>query len=165
MSLTVLAWLAVAAYALHVVEEHMLGWFDWARKTMNISMTWEQYMITEVGILILGVTAAMLATSPIGPTLVVAFATLLLINVIFFHILPMLAKGGRFSPGVITGILLFLPLGWQVFKTQTLSQNDLFWAVIIGVLVMGWLWLLTYLKGQRYFTGAPAPARAARRKR
>jgi hypothetical protein len=162
MSLTVLAWLAVAAYALHVVEEHMLGWYDWARKTMNISMTWEQYMITEVGILILGITAAMLAGSPIGPTLVVAFATLLLINVVFFHILPMLAKGFKFSPGVITGVLLFLPLGWQVFKTQTLPQNDLFWAVIIGALVMGWLWLLTYLKGQRYFTGAPAPARRKR---
>ncbi len=161
MSLTVLAWLAVAAYALHVVEEHMLGWYDWARKTMNISMTWEQYVITEVAILILGLTAAMLAGQPIGPMLIVAFATLLFINAIFFHIIPMFTNGGKFSPGVLTGIVLFLPLCWQVYKTQTLSQNDLFWSVAIGAAVMVWLWLLTYLKGQRYFSGA-APAKRKR---
>jgi hypothetical protein len=159
MSLTVLAWLAVAAYALHVVEEHMLGWFDWARKRMNI--TWEQYVIAEVAILVLGVTTAMLAGSPIGPTLVVAFATLLVLNAVFFHILPMLTDGGKFSPGVITGILLFLPLGWQVLKTQTLPQNDLFWAIVIGAAVIVWLWLLSYLKTQRYFSGA-APAKRKR---
>jgi hypothetical protein len=159
MSLTVLAWLAVAAYALHVVEEHMLGWFDWARKRMNI--TWEQYVIAEVAILVLGVTTAMLAGSPIGPTLVVAFATLLVLNAVFFHILPMLTDGGKFSPGVITGILLFLPLGWQVLKTQTLPQNDLFWAIVIGAAVIVWLWLLSYLKAQRYFSGA-APAKRKR---
>jgi hypothetical protein len=161
MSLTVLAWLAVAAYALHVVEEHMLGWYDWARKTMNISMTWEQYVITEVAILILGLTAAMLAGQPIGPMLTVAFATLLFINAIFFHVIPMLTNGGKFSPGVLTGVVLFLPLCWQVYKTQTLSQNDLFWSVAIGAAVMVWLWLLTYLKGQRYFSGA-APAKRKR---
>jgi hypothetical protein len=161
MSLTVLAWLAVAAYALHVVEEHMLGWLDWARKTMGLSMTWEQYVISEVAILILGLTTAMLAGSPIGPMLIVAFATLLVINAVVFHILPMLTNGGKFSPGVLTGVVLFLPLGWQVYRTQTLTQNDLVWSVLIGVAVLGWLWLLTYLKGQRYFSGA-APAKRKR---
>lgn len=140
----------------------MLGWFDWARKTMNLSMTWEQYLISEVAIFILGLTAAMLAGSPIGPILVVAFATLLFINVVVFHIIPMLTNSGRFSPGVITGIVLFLPLCWQVWKTQTLSQNDLILAVAIGAGVMIWLWLLTYLKGQRYFSGAPAPSKRKR---
>ncbi len=158
MSLTVLAWLAVAAYALHIVEEHILGWFDWARKTMNISLGWEQYVITEVAILILGLTAAMLAGTPIGPTLVVAFTTLLLINVIFFHVLPMLANGGRFSPGAISGVFLFLPLAWHVFKTQTLSQNDLIWACVLGILLILWPMLLLKLKGVAYFSGAPVRA-------
>jgi len=163
MSLTVLAWLAVAAYALHIVEEHILGWFDWARKTMNISLGWEQYVITEVAILILGLTAAMLSGTPMGPTLVVAFATLLLINVIFFHVLPMLANGGRFSPGVISGIFLFLPLAWHVYKTQTLSQNDLIWAVVLGILLILWPMLLLKLRNVAWFSGAPV--RAAKRKR
>lgn len=165
MSLTVLAWLAVAAYALHIVEEHILDWFGWARKTMNISLSWEQYVITEVAILILGLTAAMLSGTPMGPTLVVAFTTLLLINVIFFHLLPMLANGGRFSPGVISGIFLFLPLAWQVYKTQTLSQNDLVWAVVLGIVLILWPMVLLKLRSVPYFSGAPARSSKAKRKR
>jgi hypothetical protein len=165
MSLTVLAWLAVAAYALHIVEEHILGWYDWARRTMNISLGWEQYVITEVAILILGLTAAMLAGTAYGPTLIVAFTTLLLINVIFFHLLPMLANGGRFSPGVISGLFLFLPLAWTVYKTQTLSQNDLVWAVVLGILLILWPMFLLKLRGVPYFSGQPARAAKAKAKR
>jgi len=165
MSLTVLAWLAVAAYALHIVEEHILGWFDWARKTMNISLGWEQYVITEVAILILGLTAAMLSGTPQGPTLVVAFTTLLLINVVFFHLLPMLVNGGRFSPGVISGVFLFLPLAWHVYNTQKMTGNDLFWAVLIGVALIVWPMLLLKLRGVAWFSGAPVRAAAKKRKR
>jgi hypothetical protein len=165
MSLTVLAWLAVAAYALHIVEEHILGWFDWARKTMNITLGWEQYVITEVAILIMGLTAAMLSGTPIGPTLVVAFTTLLFINVVFFHILPMLANGGRFSPGVISGIFLFLPLAWHVYNTQKLATNDLVWAVVLGAAVILWPMLLLKLRNVAWFSGAPARAAKAKRKR
>ncbi len=162
MSLTVLAWLAVAAYALHVVEEHILGWYDWARKTMNISLGWDQYVITEAAILILGVTAAVLSGTSMGPTLVVAFAALLFINVIFFHVLPMLANAGRFSPGVISGIFLFLPVSWQIFRTQNLTQNDLVWAAVLGILLILWPMFLLKLRRVPYFSGQPAPARAAK---
>jgi hypothetical protein len=162
MSLTVLAWLAVAAYALHVVEEHILGWYDWARKTMNISLGWEQYVITEAAILITGIAAASLSGSAIGPNLVVAFATLLAINVIFFHVLPMLANRGRFSPGTISGVLLFLPVAWYVFRTQNLATNELIGAVLIGALVILWPMILLKLRGTRYFSGQAAPARAAK---
>lgn len=165
MSLTVLAWLAVAAYALHIVEEHILGWYDWARKTMNISLGWEQYVITEVAILILGLTAAMLSGTAMGPTLVVAFTTLLLINVVFFHLLPMLTNRGRFSPGVLSGIFLFLPLAWNVYKTQTLSQNDLVWACVLGILLILWPMFLLKLKGVGYFSGAQRAAAKSSSKR
>lgn len=161
MSLSVLAWLAVGAYALHIVEEHILGWFDWARKTMNISLAWEQYVVTEVAILVLGVTAAMLAGTAYGPILVVAFTTLLLINAVFFHLLPMLANGGRFSPGAISGIFLFLPLAWIVFSTQTLARSDLIWACVLGVLLILWPMLLLRLRNVPYFTGAPLRQSAA----
>lgn len=162
--MTLLAWLAVAAYVLHVVEEHILGWYDWARKTMNISMEWDHYVTTEVAIIVLGIVAAMLSGVPqIGPILVVAFVTLLVINVVFFHLLPMLASGFKFSPGIISGILLFLPLGYYTFRGQTLSQNDLFTAGLIGVAVIAWPMILLWLKKQSYFSGAPA-RRATRRK-
>ena len=165
-SLTVLAWLAVAAYALHVVEEHILGWYDWARKTMNISLGWNEYVITEAAILLLGVTAAVLSENKeCGTTLVIAFATLLLINAIFFHVLPMLANRGRFSPGAISGLFLFLPLAWLVFKTpqaMALNTNGMVWAVVLGIGLILWPMFLLKLRGTAYFSGRAAPARAAK---
>jgi hypothetical protein len=80
MSLTVIAWLAVGAYALHILEEHILDWFAWAKKTMSLSMEWNTYTVIEVVFLILGAVAAMLA--PALPVLALAFVALLLINVI-----------------------------------------------------------------------------------
>lgn len=160
-ALTVLAWLAVAAYALHVVEEHILGWYDWARKTMNISLGWNEYVITEAAILILGVVAAVLG----NPTYIVAFATLLVINAIFFHVLPMLANGGRFSPGVISGLFLFLPLAWLVFKTpqvQALDVDGKVWPVVLGIGLILWPMFLLKLRRVAYFSGQAAPARAAK---
>jgi hypothetical protein len=150
---------------LHIIEEHILGWYDWARKTMNISLGWEQYVITEAAILIMGLTAAMLSGTPMGPTLVVAFATLLLINAVFFHIVPMLVNGGKFSPGVISGVFLFLPLAWHVYKTQTLSQNDMFWAVGLGIALILWPMFLLKLRGMAWFSGQPARAAASGGKR
>jgi hypothetical protein len=94
MSLTVLAWLAVGAYALHILEEHILGWFAWARKSMNLSMEWSIYTTIEVVLLVLGAIAAMLA--PALPVLALAFIALLLINVTFFHLVPMFIS--RASP-------------------------------------------------------------------
>lgn len=34
-------------------------------------------------------------------------ASLMLINAVFFHILPVIQMGGRFTPGVVTAVVLF----------------------------------------------------------
>ncbi len=43
------------------------------------------------------------------------FAALMLINAVFFHILPVIRTKGRFSPGLATAVVLFLPLGTAIF--------------------------------------------------
>jgi hypothetical protein len=167
MSLTILAWLAVGAYALHIVEEHILGWFDWARKTMNITMEWKTYTTIEVVLLILGAVAAMLA--PALPVLALAFAALLVINVTFFHLLPMLMNGGKFSPGAISGVLLFYPIGYYAYANSGAPPNVVTWSVVIGAATIGWPMLLLKLKSQPYFRatggGDPRPARKAVKRR
>jgi hypothetical protein len=168
MSLTILAWLAVGAYALHIVEEHILGWFEWARKTMNLTMEWKAYTTIEIVLLILGAIAAMLA--PALPVLALAFAALLVINVTFFHLLPMFMSGGKFSPGAISGVLLFYPIGYYAYANSGSPTNVLTWSVIIGAAMIGWPILLLKLKSQPYFrttAGEPRPAarKAAKRRR
>jgi hypothetical protein len=41
---------------------------------------------------------------------------IMLINAVFFHILPFVRMGGRFSPGLVTAILLLLPTGIAVWR-------------------------------------------------
>lgn len=149
MSLTVLAWLAVGAYALHIVEEHILGWQGWAKKSMNLAIDGDSYIIVEVAFLILGAIAAMLVQ--VAPVYALAFGALLLINVTFFHLLPMLVSGGKFSPGVLTGIFLFYPIGYYEFMGSTLPQNSLITAIVIGAAVILWPVLLLKLRTQKYF--------------
>ena len=161
MSLTILAWLAVGAYALHIIEEHILGWFVWARRTMNLSMEWNTYTTIEVVLLILGAIAAMLA--PALPVLALAFIALLVINVTFFHLLPMLISGGQFSPGVISGVLLFYPLGYYAYAGSAAPTNMLIWSVVIGAAAILWPVLLLKLKSQPYFRISGGDARPARK--
>ena len=87
MSLSILVWLAVGAYALHIVEEHVLDWFGWARKTMNLSMTRETYVTIEAAFVVLGVVAAMAASAM--PVVGLAFVALLVIYFTFFNLMPM----------------------------------------------------------------------------
>ena len=150
MSRTDLAWLAVAAYALHVLEEHILDWQSSARKQMNLSMEWDHYVTVEVVLLILGAVAAMLVGSQ--PIFALAFAAFLVINVTFFHLLPMVVSGGKFSPGIITGVVLFYPLAWKQYQLAgTVSQETLIWAVIIGAAIILWPVLLLKLRHRPYF--------------
>jgi hypothetical protein len=167
MSLTVLAWLAVGAYALHILEEHILGWHGWARKTMNLSMEWDAYTTVEVVLLILGAIAAMLA--PALPVLALAYAAFLVINVTFFHLLPMIISGGNFSPGIITGILLFYPVGYYAYAGSGQPQGVIVWSVVIGAAIILWPVLLLKLRHQPYFkagaSGGEGPARKGGRRR
>ncbi len=150
MSRTDLAWLAVAAYALHVLEEHILDWQSSARKQMNLSMEWDHYVTVEVVLLILGAVAAMLAVSQ--PIFAIAFAVFLVINVTFFHLLPMVVSGGKFSPGIITGVVLFYLLAWKQYQlSSTMPQEILIWAVVIGAAIILWPVLLLKLRQRPYF--------------
>jgi len=167
MSLTVLAWLAVGAYALHILEEHILGWHGWARRAMNLSMDWDAYTTIEVVLLILGAIAAMLA--PALPELALGYVAFLLINVTFFHLWPMI-QSAKFSPGFISGLVLFYPLGiYTYYQYKGLPQSTLVWSVLIGAAIILWPVLLLWLREQPYFrasaSAAADPARKVARKR
>jgi hypothetical protein len=162
MSLSILVWLAVGAYALHIVEEHVLDWFGWARKTMNLDMTREAYITIEAAFVVLGIVAAMAASAM--PIAGLAFIAMLVINVTFFHLLPMAMSGGGFSPGTISG-LLFYVVGWAAVMGPSATGSNLTWAVVIGAAVILWPMLLLKLKREAYFRGEVAVAKKPARRR
>lgn len=82
MTLPTLAWIAVAAYAVHMMEEFSFNWRDWARAVIKLPVEWGDFYVTNAVVIVLGIAQAFLA-----PTLAVAplgFASLMAINAIFF---------------------------------------------------------------------------------
>ena len=113
MTLQTLAWLSMAAYAVHILEEYTFDWRNWARAVIKLPVEWSDFYVTNAVVIALGVAQAELgATLPLAPLM---YASLMLINALFFHVLPFLRMGGRFSLGLMTAIVLFFPAGIAVW--------------------------------------------------
>ena len=153
MNLPTLAWLAFAAYAAHVLEEYTFDWRNWARAVLGLPVEWNTFYMTNALVVVLGLIQAELA-----PTMAIAplvFGALMLINVTFFHVLPVLRAHGRFSPGLVTGVLLFYPLGIaefvQAHEEGRLSTATGVGACVIGAVLMAFPIVMLRLKDRPYF--------------
>jgi hypothetical protein len=107
-------WVALAAYALHILEEYSYDWKTWAQKILKLDVDWNTFYVTNIIMLFVG-----LACAEIGwahPTFSLIFPALMVINALFFHILPYIRSKRKFSPGLITAIFLFLPIGLACFN-------------------------------------------------
>jgi hypothetical protein len=137
MTLTTLAWLALIAYALHVLEEFMFDWRDWARAVVKLSVEGSDFYVTNAMVIVLGIAQAELAASL--PLIPLSFAALMLINATFFHVLPVFVTRGRYSPGVSTAVALFYPIGIAMFVragTDGVGVGTMIGAVVIGASLM-----------------------------
>lgn len=133
-NLSSLLWLCVAAYGIHVLEEYMLNWRAWARNVLKLPAEWNDFYITNALVIVLGMACAMTAAQ--WPILALGFPALMLINAVFFHVAPFLVTRGRFSPGLLTAVLLFLPLGISTFRSVQLDASQIAISIGIGVLLM-----------------------------
>ena len=113
MNYEVWLWVALAAYGLHALEEFMLDWKSWANHVLGLPVDWPGFYVTNALVVVLGVVAAEVGWRL--PAISLAFPALMLINAVFFHIAPYLVTR-RFSPGLITAVFLFLPLGYWIIQ-------------------------------------------------
>ncbi len=159
MSRTDLAWLAVAAYALHIMEERFLDWLGSARRSIDLVLEQENYRVAEATFIILGAVSAMVAGSM--PLLALSFAAFLLINAIYFHIWPTV-RMGQYSPGLITSIVFFLPLVWLQFRLVPMPPMDWILPVIIGGALILSPMALMYMRGTSVAGGSGGTPKARR---
>ena len=148
-TLSLLLWLCTAAYAIHVLEEFVFNWQSWARNVLHLPARWEDFYITNALVVVLGGVAANIA--PRWPILALGFAGLMLINATFFHVAPFLWTRGRFSPGLITAVVLFFPLGIATMRAGHLDAIGLAEAFGIGALMMATPIVFLKLKDKPYF--------------
>jgi hypothetical protein len=69
MTLQTLAWLAMAAYALHIAEEFAFDWRNWARAVIKLPVEWSDFYVTNAIVIALGIAQAQLRPgSAVGTT-------------------------------------------------------------------------------------------------
>lgn len=149
MTLTELTWLALAAYGIHILEEFTFDWRNWARNVLKLPAEWDHFYVTNALVIVLGAVAAELAAT--RPVIALGFPALMIINATFFHVLPFIRAKGRFSPGLITAVLLFYPLGFACFRAADAGPGDVAAAFLIGAGLMAWPVLLLILRNKAYF--------------
>lgn len=153
MDLTHWIWLATGAYGIHAFEEFELDWRNWARAVIKLPVEWHDFYVVNFLVIVLGIVAAELASALPGVAL--AFPALMLINAVFFHIGPWVATRGRFSPGLITAVLLFLPIGTASFiaanDAGVLDTANLIGSFVLAALLMAMPVVLLHIKSIAYF--------------
>lgn len=152
MSLSDLLWLSVAAYALHILEEYQLDWRNWTRAVIKLPVEWPDFYVVNSLVIVLGIACAELAASV--PALALVFPALMLINATFFHILPFVAMRGRFSPGLVTAVVLFWPIGVASYRAAGAEGKLSVVAavsLVIGSVLMAYPVVLLKIKDRPYF--------------
>jgi len=156
MNLAHWIWLATAAYGIHALEEFILDWRDWARVVINLPVEWAHFYVVNFIVIVLGIVAANLAE--VAPALALSLPALMLINGIFFHVVPVIATRGRFSPGLFTAIVLLLPIGFICYRvasdTGKLDLVSLVSSLLIGAALMATPIVLLRIKDRPYFRQA-----------
>jgi hypothetical protein len=153
MTMTTLAWLGMAAYAAHILEEYMLDWRGWARAVLVLPAEWNDFYVTNCIVVALGVAQAMLA--PTLPLAVLSYAGLELINAVLMHVVPFIRTRGRFSPGLVTAVLFFLPLSiatfWTAWTTGIAGIGEIGLGVLIGALTLAFPICMLLVRSWPYF--------------
>ena len=154
-------WVLLAASALHVVEEHALGWQGWASESLGerfgVRPTWTDFWAINAALIVFGVGAAMVGWKAAGFSL--GLPALCLINAVAFHIVPSVRANAP-NPGAFTAAVLYVPIGIWAYLAAAADSRLPFGALVLSVLVgaaatgaaIGLLVL-----GQRYgYADAPA---------
>lgn len=145
-------WVATAAYGLHALEEFMLDWKTWANKVLKLPVDWPIFYVVNALVIVLGIVAAVIGWRL--PALSLTFPALMLINAVFFHILPFVVKK-KYSPGLASAVVLFLPLGIWLFygaeKDGVLSAMTVVGAFALGAALMAYPIILLKLKDKPFF--------------
>ena len=142
-------WLMLFAYALHILEEHTLDWLGWARSTLKLELSWADFYVTNAIVVVAGICTAMMGWQL--PEVSLMFPALALVNALLFHIGPTLVQR-RFSPGTISAVLLFLPVGiWSYYGAYldgALTIQIGVVSAIGGAVLMAYPIVLLRLKGR-----------------
>jgi hypothetical protein len=140
-------WILTVAYAGHILEEYVLDWRRWTVEVSGLQLEWTEFFIANFAVIILGISCSV--TGFDCPVFSYMFVGLAAVNAIFAHIGTTVVKR-KFSPGLITSVILFLPLcTWAYIVAEGKGLLTVPFVLITlggGMLIMLFPMALQYIK-------------------
>ncbi|MFX0071940.1 MAG: HXXEE domain-containing protein, partial [Candidatus Hermodarchaeota archaeon] len=151
-------WLAPIAYLVHLIEEASFGFYKWSNKYFNDNLTFGQWLLFNC--ILMGIYFLLIIIYNIWPNqatgliVLTAFLTVQFHNAIF-HLFWTIYLG-VYSPGVISGLLLYIPFSCiytlKAYKEHYLTKlSGILIFIISGFMmwifffVLGAIMIITYL--------------------
>jgi hypothetical protein len=138
-------WAIVVAAIFHVVEELQGGWLDWAQRYVP-GITLNQFLTINTAFVSLCILGALVGSE--YPVFSLSIASLIFSNALI-HIIPAL-RLGCYTPGLISAVLLYLPLSVTAYYLALHSQQmSVCNGVLAGLLGFGWMSVPFIFQGLR----------------
>jgi len=119
----------------------------------GVTVDAETFYLANALVILFGIVCAEVAKSL--PIFALSFPALMLINATCFHVASFLWKRGKFSPGLITAVFLFYPIGLWCYKVASdeaaLTGRTIAGSLALGALIMSLPILLIKARTIRYF--------------
>lgn len=148
-----LIWLMPASFAPHILEEFTAGFPDWVTHTLGSPMSAGGFLLNNAVFMaiLLGLTVwAWRRPSALSAFVLLSWASGNLFWNFVFH-LATTALYDRFSPGLVTAVLLYFPVsavvGWSALRERVLPPAAFVAAVAIGgalMLIVIWAGLFRF---------------------
>lgn len=140
-------WLFPLTYLLHAAEEYWggEGFYRWAGRIIGRGMTPEQFLtINGLGWLLMTGSVLIFRKTPSVRWLTISFATVVFINGLA-HLLGSVWTE-TYSPGLITGLLLWVPLGAATFYRALgrTTRRSYLSGLLAGALIHAVLFIVLY---------------------
>ena len=139
------AWLFPATYLLHVMEEYWggEGFYRWITRIMGSGMTPTEFVAINAGAWLLMVASILLfRRTPSIRWLIISLGTVVMVNGLA-HLAGSVWTG-TYSPGVVSGTLLWIPLGLVTLYRgwHGATGRSFFSGVVVGLLIHALLFLV-----------------------
>ena len=121
-----------AAYGIHIAEEFFLDFRSWVARVTGFRIEWREFAIANTVVIAIGVAASFIGFSI--PMLSYLFVGLAVVNGVVAHLATTIIKR-RFSPGLISSIVLFVPLG--VWAYYIAAQRGILTITLFSVSLIG----------------------------
>ncbi len=133
-----IVWFIPPAYLLHLLDEYFLGVGlpDWFSGVFKVGFSLSDFIIiNSIGFASTIVIAVLYRMGKVNDFIIAAMGTLFFVNGIIHLVASVLTA--TYSPGTITGLIIYLPLGFLIFKIifPFLPEQKRSLSIAVGIIV------------------------------